>query len=404
MPAIEKPTLEASWLWQREKAVAWLRFIFALVAVAVIQLNQDRIERFPTLSMTVLWSFLFYSFIVLQLTRRHSLGSAALGVVSTLLDVVWIGLIVFSTGGTRTPFFTYYSFPVITASLRWGLTGSIPVALVGVVIYVSIRLTLAAEAEIMPIGIDTILVRSFYLLLLAGIFGFISEFEKKQNQRLLALSKTAGQAATLQERRRIMFELHDGILQSLATVILRLEGCRERIANSQQDVTGEIRSIEDLARDSMKQIRLFLSGQDTQPLVAGTLLEKLREEARFLHEGMGLDVILESEPEEINLPPETEREVYYVLREALTNVTRHSHASNVEIHLIQQNGSLKGSLADNGVGFNREKNAADNRLGLMGMEQRIKKIGGEFFVKSSPGKGTQVSFDLRIAAPSETAG
>ena len=404
MPAIEKPTLEASWLWQREKAVAWLRFIFALVAVAVIQLNQDRIERFPTLSMTVLWSFLLYSFIVLQLTRRHSLGSAALGVVSTLLDVVWIGLIVFSTGGTRTPFFTYYAFPVITASLRWGLTGSIPVALVGVVLYVIIRLTLAAEAELMPIGIDTILVRSFYLLLLAGIFGFISEFEKKQNQRLLALSKTAGQAATLQERRRIMFELHDGILQSLATVILRLEGCRERIANSQQDVTSEIRSIEDLARDSMKQIRLFLSGQDTQPLVAGTLLEKLREEARFLHEGMGLDVILESEPEEINLPPETEREVYYVLREALTNVTRHSHASNVEIHLIQQNGSLKGSLADNGVGFNREKNAPDNRLGLMGMEQRIKKIGGEFFVKSSPGKGTQVSFDLRIAAPSETAG
>ena len=154
----------------------------------------------------------------------------------------------------------------------------------------------------------------------------------------------------------------------------------------------------------MKQIRLFLSGQDTQPLVAGTLLEKLREEARFLHEGMGLDVILESEPEEIDLPPETEREVYYVLREALTNVTRHSHASNVEIHLIQQNGSLKGSLADNGVGFNREKSAADNRLGLMGMEQRIKKIGGEFFVKSSPGKGTQVSFDLRIAAPSETSG
>jgi two-component system, NarL family, sensor histidine kinase YdfH len=403
MPAIEKPTLEASWLWQREKAVAWLRFIFALVAVAAIQLNQDRVERFPTLSMTVLWSFLLYSFIVLQLTRRHNLGSAALGVVSTLLDVVWIGLIVFSTGGTRTPFFTYYSFPVITASLRWGLTGSIPVALVGVVMYVIIRLTLAAEAELMPIGIDTILVRSFYLLLLAGIFGFISEFEKKQNQRLLALSKTAGQAATLQERRRIMFELHDGILQSLATVILRLEGCREQIANSQQDVTGEIRSIEDLARDSMKQIRLFLSGQDTQPLVAGTLLEKLREEARFLHEGMGLDVILESEPEEINLPPETEREVYYVLREALTNVTRHSHASNVEIHLIQQNGSLKGSLADNGVGFNREKNAPDNRLGLMGMEQRIKKIGGEFFVKSSPGKGTQVSFDLRIAAPSETA-
>ena len=87
-----------------------------------------------------------------------------------------------------------------------------------------------------PIGIDTLLVRSLYLIVLAGIFGYISEFERKQNQRLLSLSRTASEVATLQERRRIMFELHDGILQSLATVILRLEGCRRRPADSQQDV------------------------------------------------------------------------------------------------------------------------------------------------------------------------
>ena len=81
-------------------------------------------------------------------------------------------------------------------------------------------------------------------------------------------------------------------------------------------------------------------------MVAGTLLEKLREEARFLHEGMGLDVILESEPEDINLPPETEREVYYVLREALTNVTRHSHAiQSGRFTLAQKDGTLKG-IAD----------------------------------------------------------
>ena len=250
---------------------------------------------------------------------------------------------VFSTGSTRTPFFFYYSFPVITASVRWGLKGSIPVALVGVAIYASIRLSLAAESIEEPIGIDTLLVRSLYLIVLGGIFGYVSEFERKQNHRLLLLSRTVSEVAALQERRRIMFELHDGILQSLATVILRLEGCRRRIPNSQQEVAGEIRSIEELARDSMKQIRLFLSGQDTQPLVAGTLLEKLREEARFLHDGMGLDVILESEPEDINLPPETEREVYYVLREALTNVTRHSHASKVADSPYSERRNAKGN-------------------------------------------------------------
>ena len=306
--------------------------------------------------------------------------------------MVWIAVIVFSTGGTRTPFFFYYSFPVITASLRWGLKGSIPVALAGVVLYGIVRLTLAAESLEGPIGIDTLVVRSLYLIVLAGIFGYICQFERNQNQRLLTLSRTAGEVATLQERRRILFELHDGILQSLATLILRLEGCRRDLDDSQKDVIDEMRSLEDLTRDSMKEIRRFLMGQATKPLIAGTLVEKLREEARFLRDGMGLDVILESEPEELNLPADMEREIYYVLREALTNVTRHSHASKTDIHLVRNNGRLEGTLSDNGVGFQKEIIKSETRFGLAGMEQRVKQLGGEFLVKSSPGNGTKISF------------
>lgn len=399
MAVTERLTPEDSWLFQRERAVAWLRCVFAGVAVAVIQLNPDRIARFPTLSIYALGSFLLYSLVILELTRRRKLGAPVIGFMSTALDVVWIALIVFSTGGTRTPFFFYYSFPVITASVRWGLKGSIPVALVGVAIYGVIRLTLAAEAMDSPIGIDTILIRSLYLLLLAGIFGYISEFEKKQNQRLLALSKTATQAAALQERRRIMYELHDGILQSLATLILRLEGCRRCLSKAQRELAEEIESLENLTRDSMNGIRQFLAGKDTQPIPSGTLLDKLREEMRFLRDGLGLDALLESQPENLTLPLLIEREIYYVLREGLTNVTRHSHASRVEIQLEQTDGTLKCALTDDGVGFNRERVRNQNGFGLGGMRERISKIGGELLVESSPGYGTKISFVIPIAAP-----
>jgi signal transduction histidine kinase len=401
MPTTERLTPEDAWLLQREKAVAWLRCVFALLAVAVIQLNPDRIARFPILSLSSLGSFLLYSLVIVNLTRRRKLGSPVIGFLTTSLDVVWIALIVFSTGGTRTPFFFYYSFPVITASVRWGLKGSVPVALVGVAIYGVIRLTLAAEAMDSPIGIDTILIRSLYLLFLAGIFGYISEFEKKQNQKLLALSKTAAQAAALQERRRIMFELHDGILQSLATLILRLEGCRGRLSKTQTELAEEIESAENLTRASMKGIRQFLAGSDTQPIASGTLIDKLREEMRFLHEGLGLDVILESQPESLTLPVFIERETYYVLREALTNVTRHSHASRVEIQLKRMNGTLKGSLADDGVGFDQRNLRSENGFGLSGMKHRMSKIGGELLVESSPGYGTKISFVVPIAIPGE---
>lgn len=396
MVALEKITPEEGWLLRRERAVAWLRVAFAVVAVLVIQLNPERAARFPALSSFSLITFLVYSLVVLSLAWRNKLTSGPLGILTTSLDVVWIAVIVFSTGGTRTPFFFYYSFPVITASIRWGLKGSIPVALAGVFLYGIVRLTLAAESMSTPIGIDTLLIRSLYLILLACIFGYISEFERKQNQRLLALSKTAGEVAALQERRRINFELHDGILQSLATLILRLETCGRRLPESQLELADELRSLEDLARDSMKQIRQFLSGRQTTPLVAGTLLEKLREEARFLHDGMGLDVILESEPDDLQLPPDTEREIYYVLREALTNVTRHSHASKVEIHLKRNNGRLEGSLTDNGVGFNQDYSKADRGLGLLGMQSRIKEIGGELSIESSPGKGTNLYFAIAL--------
>lgn len=398
MIADEKITPEEGWLLRREHAVAWLRVVFAAVAVVIIQLNPERVARFPELSFFSLASFFVYSLVVLYLARRNRLTSSPLGILTNSLDVVWIAVIVFSTGGTRTPFFFYYTFPVITASIRWGLKGSIPVALVGVFLYGVVRLSLAAESMASPIGIDVLLVRSLYLVLLAFIFAYISDFERKQNQRLLALSKTAGQVAALHERRRINFELHDGILQSLATLILRLEGCRLRLSDSQRELTEELRSLEELTRDSMKQIRQFLSGQQSSPLVAGTLIEKLREEARFLRDGMGLDVILENDPEDLELPPDTEREVYYVLREALTNVTRHSHASKVTIQLIQKNGTLEGSLTDNGVGFSQDRVKNASGFGLSGMEQRIKEVGGELLVKSSPGHGTNLSFAISLTS------
>jgi signal transduction histidine kinase len=392
----EMITPEEGWLLQREKLMAWLRVAFAIVAVVVIQLNPSRTARFPTLSVVSLGSFLFYSLLILELVRRQKIVSKKIGLLTACLDSVWIFLIVFSTGGTRTPFFFYFSFPVITASVRWGTKGSVLVALIGVSLYGLIRFSMAAESFDTPMGIDTLLVRSIYLIALAYIFGFVSEFEKKQNQRLLALSDTAVKAAAIQERRRITYELHDGILQSLATIILRLESCRSRLNDSQKDLGRDIQSVEDFTRNSMTEIRNFLSGKETQPLAPGTLIEKLRDELKFLQQSLGLEVILESEPEDPILPHQIEREVYYALREALTNVTKHSHASQAEIQIIQTPDLLKASLKDNGVGFDQRKQKTRSGLGLSGMEDRIKKVGGRLTIKSSPGLGTKVLFAIPL--------
>ena len=395
-------TPEEGWLLQREKLLAWLRVAFAIVAVVVIQLNPSRTARFPTLSVVSLGSFLFYSLFILELTRRRTMISKKIGIFTACLDSMFIFLIVFSTGGTRTPFFFYFSFPVLTASLRWGTKGSVFVAFVGVSLYGLIRYSMAAESLATPMAIDTLLVRSMYLIALAYIFGFVSEFEQKQNQRLLALSETAVKAAAVQERRRITYELHDGILQSLATIILRLESCRSRLLESQKELSRDIEGVEDFTRNSMTEIRNFLAGKETQPLTPGTLIEKLRDELEFLQQSLGMEVILESEPEDPCMPDYIEREVYYALREALTNVTKHSHASRVEIHITQGPDLLEASLKDNGVGFDQDNQKNRSRLGLSGMGDRIKKIGGRLSVKSSPGLGTTVMLAIPLVETSKS--
>ena len=189
-----------------------------------------------------------------------------------------------------------------------------------------------------------------------------------------------------------------GCCQSLATHLLRLETCRKRLLVSPTELDRELQSIEDETRSSMKLIRQFLAGKETQSFPPGMLLEYLRDDLRFLRDGLGMHVILETEPEDLNLPEAIERDLYFVLREGLMNITRHSQASRADIALRQTETEIRGSLLDDGVGFGFDNTDANNghRLGLTSMKERIQKLRGELDIKSSPGKGTNISFVLPI--------
>ena len=74
--------LEESWFLERERAVAWLRLAFAVLAIAVIQLNPERVARFPLMSALVLGSFLIYSAIALVLVVQRNSVFSRFGSVS----------------------------------------------------------------------------------------------------------------------------------------------------------------------------------------------------------------------------------------------------------------------------------------------------------------------------------
>ena len=393
-------TPQDQWISQKERVLAWLRAGFAIVAVVVIQFNPEHVARFPLLSYLSMGSFLIYSLALLYLVVNERPPSKKIGIITTCMDLVWVSLLVFSTGGSATPFFVYYFFPIITASSRYGIKGGLTAAIVGVATYGFIRFYFDWEDSL---GIDRFLVRSVYLFVLAYIFGFLSEFESKQNQKLMALSKTAAEVAALDERRRITQELHDGLLQSLATLILRLEACRKQLLASPLELDRELRAIEDDTRSSMKTIRQFLAGKETQPFPPGMLLEKFKDDLRFLRDGLGLHVILDTEPETFNPPEAVEQDLYYVLREGLMNIIRHSQASRADVVLRQSGAEIRGSLRDDGIGFDPITARNDLGLGLPSIKERIKRLGGELEIQSSPGKGARISFVLPLEGRSGVA-
>ena len=103
------------------------------------------------------------------------------------------------------------------------------------------------------------------------------------------------------------------------------------------------------------------------------------------------------------LPQHVEHEVYQIVKEALTNVQKHSRADHVEVLLENQIASVTATITDNGVGFDpREPAANGTHLGILGMSERAKLLGGMLVVTSTPGKGTTIMLVVPLVRTEET--
>jgi signal transduction histidine kinase len=111
----------------------------------------------------------------------------------------------------------------------------------------------------------------------------------------------------------------------------------------------------------------------------------------------GVDVELAIEGNVDTLPDRYQTCVYRVLQEALTNCVRHAKARRIGVNVTAGSDVLNISAIDDGVGF--EPGERRDGLGLRGMRERVKEIGGVLTIKSSPGRGTTLAMQLPLPAP-----
>ncbi len=202
------------------------------------------------------------------------------------------------------------------------------------------------------------------------------------------------------ERKKISRELHDVIAQTLTSINVRLSTLKRGAALNTKDLERNIARTQRLVEHSVNIVHQF--ARELRPTVLDDLglIPALHTFLKSFREQTGLRVSLSAFAAVEDMNGDKRTVLYRVAQEALTNVARHAHASQVKVNIQKLNGAVIMKITDNGKGFpaDRESNGKlGKRLGLLGMRERLEMVGGKFTITSALGKGTVVAVELPAA-------
>ena len=211
------------------------------------------------------------------------------------------------------------------------------------------------------------------------------------SQRLLKLQEN--------ERRLIARELHDQIGQALTAVKLNLESLRSGRRAKAFPLDESVAIVEQLM-EAVRSMSLELRPSVLDDL---GLAAALRWYADRQGRRAGLAVRVRTQLPTERLASDLETACFRVAQEAITNVARHAGAKRVEVDARAEDGTLDLTVRDDGTGFDvaavRGGTTAEGSIGLDGMEERVRLLGGDFRIDSQPGTGTTVWARFPLTEP-----
>jgi signal transduction histidine kinase len=194
------------------------------------------------------------------------------------------------------------------------------------------------------------------------------------------------------ERRALARELHDEIGQSLSAILMETEGAECAVPPGA--AREHLASIKMLAEKTVNQVR------DMALLLRPSMLDDLglapalNWHARETSKRTGRNVVVSADETIESLPEDHRTCIYRLVQEAVNNAVRHANARTVEVAVRRERQKVSVTVQDDGAGF-------DSRfmrgLGILGMEERVRRLGGRLEIRSEPGRGTLVHAALPIA-------
>ncbi len=299
-----------------------------------------------------------------------------------------------------------FLLPIIYCTYVFGLTGGLGTS------FTALLVMLPRAILISPAPTDAIveIVGVILVGVLVSLWSWTLVKEKGKTEAALAQLNSAQNnlryylqqitRAQEEERKRIARELHDDTAQALYALTRQVDNFVRANTNLPAD---NVSFLEDLGKQISKVLQdLRRFSQDLRPPMLDDLglLATLRWLVSESREQCGIKVDLKVVGAERRLSPEAEFTLFRIVQEAVRNIERHSQALKAEVKVEFGEGKTRVSVSDNGKGFKLSGSLVDlvrtGKLGLAGMEERVRLLNGSIKIESEPGKGTTVMIEIPI--------
>ncbi|WP_017551630.1 sensor histidine kinase [Heyndrickxia coagulans] len=198
-----------------------------------------------------------------------------------------------------------------------------------------------------------------------------------------------------EERKRISREIHDGPAQMLANMLLRSD-LVEKVyhENGMEEAIAEMRTLKELVRDSLKEVRRII--YDLRPMALDDLglIPTLKKYLSTIESYKGSPVITYRHlGEERRLPTNYEIALFRLIQESVQNALKHAKATEIQVKSELRKNSFIATVKDNGVGFDIHS-IREGAFGIVGMRERVSLLNGEISIHSKIGAGTLVIIQI----------
>jgi ligand-binding sensor domain-containing protein/two-component sensor histidine kinase len=253
---------------------------------------------------------------------------------------------------------------------------------------------LLAHFTILPLWYQWLWLRITMLLLLIFL-GFL--LVRKYYRSIISIQRSdfERELALQKERERISSEVHDDLGSSIFGLKLRTELLSSKLAEGA--ASKEISAIHEAISEVSVQIRLIIWCLETDNNDVNSLIRFIckQAEALFANSGVCFRQKTSENTQEIPMSGEKRRQVYLLMKEALNNIVKHADAKNALLNIGVEKRTLRIEIEDDGVGFTQTEASADN-WGIRNMKKRAASINAKFALRSKPGCGTSVTFEMNL--------